>query len=191
LAQTKVIMMTQTRDPQPEIALAETSIYSGRVVNLVVADVQLPNGMQSKRELVRHPGAVAIVALDEVNQVLLVRQYRFAAGRVMLEIPAGTLEPGEDPYLCAERELQEETGYRPGRMLAIGGIYVAPGYTTEFIHLFVARDLTESRLDMDDDEFISAERVPLTEALAMIERGDIIDGKSIAGLMRVARQMGI
>jgi ADP-ribose pyrophosphatase len=160
-------------------------------VRLALLDVQLPDGKLAKRELVRHPGAVAIVALDSAQNLLLVRQFRIAAGQVLLEVPAGTLEANESPLACAERELQEETGYHPGKIEAIGGIYVAPGYTTEYIHLFVATELTESRLDGDADEFIEVERVPLPEAVAMIERGDIIDGKSIAGILRAARKLGI
>jgi ADP-ribose pyrophosphatase len=166
-------------------------IYRGRVVNLTVLDVQLPDGKAGKRELVRHPGAVALVALDSENRVLLVRQYRIAAERIMLEIPAGTLKPGEQPELCADRELQEETGFRAGRLEKIGGIYVAPGYTTEFIHLYLATDLHESRLAMDDDEFIEVEQVPLEHALRLIEQGDIIDGKTISGLLLVARRLGL
>jgi ADP-ribose pyrophosphatase len=172
------------------IIRAET-IYEGRVIRLALLDIQLPDGRLAKREIVQHPGAVAVVALDSERRILLVRQFRAAAGQVLLEIPAGTLEPGESPPACAERELQEETGFHPGRLEPIGGIYVAPGYTTEFIHLFWATDLTASRLDSDADEFIEVERVPLTEALAMIERGDIVDGKSIAGMLRVARKLGI
>lgn len=174
-----------------ETVLHSQEIFRGRVINISVLDVRLPDGTQSKREVVKHLGAVAMVALDESNHVLLVRQYRIAAERVMLEIPAGTLRAKEPPQKCAERELQEETGYRPGKLEPIGGMFVAPGYTTEFIHLFLATDLHESRLKMDDDEFIEVERVPLAEAVAMIERGDLIDGKSIAGLLKVARRLGI
>jgi ADP-ribose pyrophosphatase len=178
-------------DIEPEIAIHEEQIYDGRVIKLTIADVRLPNGATSKRELVRHPGAVAIVALDAENQVLLVRQYRFAAQRVMTEIPAGTLKTDEDPRLCAERELQEETGYYPGKLESLGGMFVAPGYTTEYIHLFLATDLRESRLAMDDDEFIAVDRVSLADALTLIQSGDIMDGKSIAGLLKVARMRGI
>lgn len=166
-------------------------IYKGRVVNLVIHDVELPDGKPSKRELVRHPGAVAVVALDDQRNVLLVRQYRIAADRVLLEIPAGTLNPNEAPDTCAIRELQEETSLKPGKLEKLGGIFVAPGYTTEFIHLYLATDLSESSLAMDEDEFIEVERVPLTEALAMIERGDIIDGKSVSALLLVARRLGV
>lgn len=174
-----------------ETILDQQEIYSGRVVHLSVLNVRLPNGKQAKRELIKHPGAVAIVALDEAQNVLLVRQYRLAADRMLLEIPAGTLNRAEDPLVCAERELQEEAGYFPGKLESLGGIFVAPGYTTEFIHLFLATQLRESRLDMDDDEFIEVSRVPLTEALAMVDGGEIIDGKSISGLLKAARRLGL
>lgn len=166
-------------------------IYNGRLVHLFVHDVTLQNGLQSKRELVHHPGATAVVALDDDQNVLLVRQFRLAANRVMLEIPAGTLEPGEDPLACAVRELQEETGFKPGHIEPMGGLYVAPGYTTEYLQLFFATDLTPSSLDMDDDEAIEVVRVSLPAALALIEQGEIIDGKSISALMRVARRLGV
>ena len=174
-----------------ETILHREEIYSGRVVNLSVATVRLPNGGESRREIVKHPGAVAIVALDADQNVLLVRQFRLAADKILLEIPAGTLKPDEPPEICARRELQEETGYLPGRLEAIGGIYPAPGYTTEYIHLYLATDLSESRLAMDDDEFIEIERVPLREVLSMIERDQLADGKSVAALLKVARRLSV
>jgi ADP-ribose pyrophosphatase len=159
-------------------------LYSGKVVTLDIYDVTLPDGETGKREIVQHPGAVAIVPFDDDGQVLLVKQYRTAADAILLEIPAGTAEPDEAPDITAVRELQEETGYKPGRLESIGGIYTAPGYTTEFIHLYIARDLEESRLDADSDEFIELVRMPLDEAIAAIARGDIQDGKTVAGLLR-------
>jgi len=174
-----------------ETIVGSQEIYSGRVVNLAIHEVRLPNGSTSKREVVKHPGAVAMVAFDDKQNVLLVRQFRLPAGKILYEIPAGTLKPAEPPVDCAIRELQEETGYKPGKLEALGGFYVAPGYTTEFIHLFLATQLVESRLNADDDEFISAERMPLSQALTMIERGEIEDGKTIAGLLRAARRLGI
>ena len=173
-----------------ETTLHSEVVYEGRIVKLSILDVVLPDGKPAKRELIRHPGAVAMVAFDDDQNVLLVRQFRIAAGRVLLEIPAGTLEPGEAPLVCAERELQEETGYRPGKLEALGGIFPAPGYTTEFIHLFQASELTVSHLDHDDDEFIEVERMPLTKAIDLIDTGEIADGKSVAGLLRVARRLG-
>ncbi|MFQ3566682.1 MAG: NUDIX hydrolase [Aggregatilineales bacterium] len=174
-----------------EDVIARKRVFDGKLVKLDHLTVRLPNGGQSEREIVEHPGAAAVVALDAHDRVLLVHQYRLAARRVLREIPAGTLEPGEDPLECAKRELQEETGYLPGRLEHIGGLYVAPGYTTEYIHLFLALDLTYAPLAADDDEFIEVEQLPLGEALALIDSGDIVDGKSIAGLLRVARLRGL
>jgi ADP-ribose pyrophosphatase len=174
-----------------ETIVGSEEIYHGRVVKLFVHEVELPNGSHSKREVVKHPGAVAIVALDGQQNVLLVRQFRLPAAQVLREIPAGTLEEGEAPLVCAERELQEETGYHPGKLEELGGIFVAPGYTTEYIHLYLATQLRESRLDADADEFVEVDHVPIKDALAMIEKGDIIDGKSVAGLLRVARKLGL
>lgn len=173
-----------------EKIISTQHIYSGRVVKLDLHEVELPNGEHGKRELIRHPGAVAVIAVDDERNVLLVRQYRIAAARVMLELPAGTLEPDEQPEVCAIRELQEETGYKPGKLESIGAFFVAPGYTTEYIHLFIASELGESQLDGDEDEFIEVARVPFHEALAMVERGEIIDGKSIIGLLRTAKRFG-
>jgi ADP-ribose pyrophosphatase len=170
-----------------ETILKTEKIYSGRVINVAVHDVSLPDGTQAKRELVQHPGAAAIVALAARRKVLLVRQFRIAAGQVLSEIPAGTLRPNEAPDLCAIRELQEETGFKPGKLESLGGFYVAPGYTTEYIHLYLATDLTASHLDGDTDEFIEVQQVSVGQALTMVERGEIVDGKSIIGLLRVAR----
>ncbi len=174
-----------------EKILSTQQIYNGRIVKLELHEVELPNGQHSKRELVRHPGAVAIVALDKNGDVLMVRQFRLAAGKVLLEIPAGTLNPDEAPLDCAVRELQEETGYKPGEIEPMGGIFVAPGYTTEFIHLFMATDLIESKLALDEDEFIELDRVSMKDALTRIESGEIIDGKTISGLLRAARKLGV
>ncbi len=174
-----------------EQSMAKQVIYDGRVIHVEVHEIALSNGSRAKRELVRHPGAVAIVPLEPDQRVVLVEQFRFAAGRVLLEIPAGTLEGGEDPDVCAERELREETGLRPGSLQKLGGIYVAPGYTTEFIHLYLARDLIHDPLVMDADEDIRTVRMPLAEALTKIETGEIIDGKSVTALLRVARLLGV
>ena len=168
-----------------EVIVSSEQIYDGRVVKLSVAQVTLPDGTTAKREIIHHPGAVAMVAMTDDDEILLVRQYRTAAGKSLLEVPAGTLEPGEDPAFCAVRELQEETGYKPGHLSELGGIYVAPGYTTEYIHLFFATSLTESRLEADSDEFIEVVKVSLYDAVKMIERGEICDGKSVSALLRV------
>lgn len=174
-----------------ETILDTETIYDGRVVKLDVKRVRLSDGQIQKREVIQHQGAVALIALDERQNVLLVRQFRSGTQRVMLEIPAGLLEPGESPETCAVRELQEETGYKPGHLESLGGFYPTPGYTTEYIHLYLAHDLSEAKLAGDADEFIELERLPLTQALALIEIGDITDGKTLVGLLRVARRLGL
>lgn len=172
-----------------ETITATRRIFAGRVVRLNVHEVRLPNGQFSRREMVHHTGAVAVVALDTDQSVLLVRQFRLGANKIMLEIPAGILEPGEDPAACAARELQEEVGYKPAQLESLGGFFVAPGYSTEYIHLFLATGLTEARLPGDADEFIELHRLPLTEALALVERGEIDDSKTIIGLLRLAKRL--
>lgn len=174
-----------------ETIIDTRNLYDGHLVKLDLHEVRLPDGGTSKREVIKHPGAVALVALDSDNRVLMVRQFRLPAGKIMLEIPAGTLEPGELPLACAERELQEETGFKPNTLQALGGIFAAPGYTTEYIHLFLATDLEKSSLDMDEDEFIELETMPIADALALIDEGKIDDGKTVSGLLRVARQLHI
>lgn len=174
-----------------ETIVSSRKIFKGRIVRLEVHEVRLSDGHLSKREMVHHPGAVAVVALDDEQNVLLVRQFRLGAGKVLYEIPAGTLNAGETPEVCAARELQEEAGYKPGKLEALGGYYTAPGYTTEIIHIYLATDLSESRLQGDADEIIEVERVPLSRALAMIEEGDISDGKTLVGLLQVARRLGV
>ncbi|MBI5670345.1 MAG: NUDIX hydrolase [Chloroflexi bacterium] len=174
-----------------ETILTTKTVYQGRVVTLDVRRVRLPDGQEQQREVVRHQGAVALVALDEQQNVLLVRQYRSGAQQTMLEIPAGLLEPGEAPEVCAARELQEETGFKPARLEHLGGLHPTPGYTTEYIHLYLATGLSEARLTGDADEFIELLRLPFAEALALIERGAITDGKTLVGLLRVARRLGL
>jgi ADP-ribose pyrophosphatase len=173
-----------------ETILRADRIFSGKVVTLDILQVELPDGQQVVREVIQHSGAVAVVPLDASGQVILVRQFRSAARQSYIELPAGIRNPGEDPVECAAREMQEETGYRPGKLEPLGGLFTAPGYTTEYIHLFLATDLTESRLPGDVDEFIEVVRLPLDEALARIDRGEIQDAKTIIGLLRLARQQG-
>ena len=177
-------------DPLTETVLDTETIYDGKLVHLSRVTVRLPNGEQSFREIVRHPGAVAMVPLTAEGEVILVQQFRLASNRIMLEIPAGTLEPGEEPQVAAERELQEEIGYRPGRLTSLGGEFTAPGYTTEFIHLYLAEDLEAAPLAVDDDEFLEIVTLPLDEALRRVESGSIQDGKTIVALLLTARRLG-
>lgn len=178
-----------------ETILASEPIYRGKLVHLYRDTVRLPDGAQAEREIIHHPGAVAMVPLlpgaPGDPQVVLVRQFRAAVQRPLLEIPAGTLEPGEDPLEAAARELQEEIRYRPGKLERLGGEYTAPGYTTELIHLFLATDLQPAALTGDADEFIEVVALPLSAALEQIARGEIQDGKTLIGLLLTARRLGL
>lgn len=174
-----------------EEILSTETIFDGRVVHLKVHTVRLPDGNESKREIIYHQGAVGIVALDAEQQVLLVKQFRLGANAVTYEIPAGLLEPNEDPVDAISRELREETGYRPLNVSAIGGVFLAPGYTTEYIHLYYADDYEYAPLEQDEDEFVEALRIPFVDALKMIDNGIIIEGKSIVALLRIARRLGL
>lgn len=174
-----------------EDILSTQHIFKGRVVTLDVHTVRLPDGSESKREVITHPGAVAVVAVDDKFNVLLVKQYRSGASKVTVEIPAGLLEPGEDPEQAAIRELREETGFRPTTLQYFGGVYVAPGYSTEYIHLYYTTGYEPAPLTQDADEFVEPLRIPLQEALQMIEHGEIVEAKSVVALLRIARLLGI
>jgi len=160
-------------------------IYTGIVVNLNVDTITLPNGITVELEVVRHPGAAAMVPLKDDGTVVLIRQFRHAAGGFIYEIPAGKLQPGEDPTVCAARELEEEIGYRSGRLELLSSIFTAPGFTDEVIHIYKATELTAGRQHLDRDEVLEVIEMPLSEAMSMIETGAIRDAKSIVGLQAV------
>lgn len=162
-------------------------LYEGRVVNLRVDTVTLPNGRSGKREVVEHSGAIAAVPIDAQGRVLLVRQFRLPAGGVLLEVPAGGMEPGEDPAECARRELSEEIGQVPERLTPLYSAWVAPGYCTEMIHGFLAQDLRPLPADADHDEFVEVVPMALDDAMAAIGDGRIRDMKTIACLTMAAR----
>jgi ADP-ribose pyrophosphatase len=163
-------------------------VYRGRVVSLRVDDLDLGGGRTVRREVVEHPGSVTVVAFDEQRRLLLVRQYRHPAGKDLLELPAGTIDSEEGGESCALRELQEETGYRPGRLERLGGFYLAPGYSTEYQDVFLASDLAESRLAPDEEEDIELVRLPLEEALRLVDSGEIEDVKSVCALLLYLRR---
>ena len=165
-----------------EKTLSSQLIYEGRAVKLRVDTVQMPGGRKTTREIVEHSDCVAIIAIDADDNVLLVSQFRKPIGKELLEIPAGGIEPGEDPVDCVCRELREETGYLPGKVERLGGFYSAPGYCTEYLHLYLATDLTSSPLQAEDTENIRLVRVPLGQIPSLVKSGSICDGKSIAGL---------
>lgn len=161
------------------------NIYNGRVITLNIDTVTLPNGVTVDLEMVRHPGAAAVVPLKDDGMVILIRQFRHAAGGFIYEIPAGKLHPGEDPRVCAARELEEEVGYSAGRLDLLSSIFTAPGFTDEVIHIFKATELTTGRQQLDRDEVLEVIEMPLLEAIRMIEAGAIRDAKSIVGLQAV------
>ena len=157
-------------------------IFKGRVVTLDIDTVTLPNGATIELETIHHPGAAAVVPMKEDGMVILIRQYRHAAGGYIYEIPAGKLHPGEDPKLCAARELQEEIGYRADSLELLTSILTTPGFTDEVIHIYKGTGLTKGKQDLDHDEVIEIVELPLEKALAQIIDGTIRDGKTIVGL---------
>jgi len=169
-----------------ERCVDSSRVFDGRIINLRVDKVELPNGMTSGREVVEHRGAAAIVPLLEDGRVVLVRQFRYAVGNELLEIPAGTLDHGETPDACARRELKEETGYTATAIRKILELYVAPGYSTEKIYIYLAENLTQSEMDTEYDEDIRVEAMPLHTALALVRDGRIQDAKTICGLFGAA-----
>ena len=166
-----------------EETLSSQQIYDGRAVKLRVEVVQKAKGKTTTREIVEHSDCVAVVVLDSKDRVILVRQFRKAVGKTLLEIPAGGIDPGEDPETAVCREMREETGYMPSKIQKLGGFYSTPGFCTEFLHLYLATDLTVSPLHAEDTEGITLVRVPVTEVTSLITSGSICDAKSIAGLL--------
>ncbi len=164
-----------------EKTLHSEEIFSGKIITLRLEDVELPNGKQAKREIIKHPGAVAILALTDDNKIVMVEQYRKALEQTIVEIPAGKLEKGEEPAGCARRELEEETGYVCDTLKLLTSFYTAPGFANEIIHIFLASGLTkkENSAAMDEDEFVNLEEVTLEEALQYIKEQKIYDAKTI------------
>jgi ADP-ribose pyrophosphatase len=166
-------------------------VYPGHAFTIRRDTLRLPDGRETRFDIVEHVGSVIILPLDTNGQLLFVRQYRHAAGLDLLELPAGTLDKGETPLECASREVREETGMAAGNLEPLGGFYLAPGYSTEYMHVYLATDLQYDPLEADADEFLSVERVPLAEALAMFERGDIQDAKSLAAILLARKHLEI
>ena len=166
-----------------EKTLSSRLLHEGRNFDFLVDEVELPNGHVTQRDIVRHPGAVAIVPLLGDGRVALIRQYRYAAGKNLLEIPAGTLEQGEPPLECAARELREETGYEAQELEPLLSCFMAPGYSDEVIHFFVARGLSVVGDDPEDDEEITLESYSLEEVRRMIVDNVIEDSKTIVGIL--------
>jgi ADP-ribose pyrophosphatase len=176
-------------EPSDDFELLESrTVFEGRVLGLDVDRVRLRNGRVSELEVVRHPGAVAIAAMTPDGDVLLVRQFRYATGDWLLEVPAGKLDPGEEPAAAAARELEEETGYRAGRLEPMGWVWTTPGFSNETIHLYLALDLEPARQALEDDEVLTVERLPLGEAVERALDGGLHDSKSVCCILRAARR---
>jgi ADP-ribose pyrophosphatase len=163
--------------------ISSRRVYTGRAVNLRVDEIEQPSGRTTNREIIEHSNAIAVIALDNQGNILLERQYRRAADKELLEIPAGGIEPGESPEEAVRREMQEETGLLPQNIERLGGFFLAPGYSTEYLHVFMATDLVPARLFADDTEEIKVIQVPMDDISQLIADCAIEDGKTLAGLM--------
>jgi len=166
-----------------EHKLESQTVFAGKILTVRCDRVRLPDGREATREVVGHPGAVAVVPVTAAGEVVLVRQYRYPIGQELLEVPAGKLDKGEAPEDCAYRELEEETGYRAGRMEHLATFYTAPGFTDEIMHLYLARDLSQTAQNTDGDEFINVEYYKPAQLKALLADKKIIDAKTIVGIL--------
>jgi ADP-ribose pyrophosphatase len=171
--------------------LSSRTVFEGRRVQVRVDRLRLPGGREHDFEMIHHPGAAAVVPLLATGDVLMLRQYRYATGGWLLEIPAGTMSPGEAPEACAARELQEETGFQAAALQPLGWIWTTPGFTDERIWLYLATGLSAGRQALDDDEMLTLARMPLVQAVTMAAGGEIVDGKSVAALLRASSRLGV
>jgi ADP-ribose pyrophosphatase len=171
----------------PYILQGSEIVFDGKVFRVRIDSIQAPSGRTMRVDLVEHSGAVALIPIDSEGKIVFVRQYRHPASEVLLELPAGTLEPDEDPQTCAVRESREEIGMSPGTLTYLGGTYLAPGYSTEFIQYYLAQELTYDPLTPDTDEDLQIERITWQEIQEMIARQEIRDAKTLVGLY-LARQ---
>lgn len=159
------------------------TIFHGKIFDLRQDEVQLPGGKTIGLDIIDHGGAVTMIPVDGQGQIWFIRQYRHAAGKVLLELPAGTMEPDEAPEASAHREIREEIGMAARELTRLGGFYLAPGYSTEFLHIYLARDLYEAPLEQDEDEMIEIEKVAIAQAYLLAASGEIDDAKTLAALM--------
>ena len=159
-------------------------LYDGHIIKLEIASVTLPDGRPATREIVRHPGGVGVVALDDENNIYLVKQYRTPYDEILLEIPAGKLDKGEEPLKAAERELSEETGLVSSDIKYIGDFYPTVGFCDEILRIFVAEGLTQGDTHPDEDEFVNTVKMPFSEAVGLVLNGTVKDGKTIAAILK-------
>lgn len=167
-----------------EETISKQTIFEGKIITVRLDTVILPNGTEAKREIVEHPGGVAVVALDENENVYMVRQYRRPFDTVLLELPAGKLNYGENPEECGIRELQEETGLVAETFENLGSFMVSPGFCGEKIHIYLARGLSSKEMHLDEDEFLEVYKYPLSELMDMIMQNQIEDGKTVIGILK-------
>ena len=167
-----------------ERTLESRTVYEGVIVRVKLDEAQLPNGKKARREVVEHPGGVAILALDREDNVAVVRQYRYPFHKMLLELPAGKLEPGEDPRVCGVRELEEEVGLVADEFIYLGGLYLSPGYSNEVLHLYLARGLRQGACHPDEDEFLEGERIPFARLVDMVMADEIHDAKTVAAVLK-------
>jgi len=165
------------------------SIFKGRIIDLSVETVTLPNGATAELEIITHPGAAAVVPMKDETTVVMIRQYRHAVGGFIYEIPAGKLHPGEDPRECAVREVEEEIGYKVGNLEPLLSFFTTPGFTNEVIHIFLGKDLQPGTQDLGTDEVLEVLEMPIDKAIALIKEGTIRDGKTIIGLQMAYLQL--
>ncbi len=168
---------------EQEKTLKTERIYEGKVINLRVDTVELPDKKYSKREIVEHPGAVGIIGINDEGKIILVKQYRKAVDSILLEIPAGKLEPKEDPTECAKREFKEETGYSASTFTFLSACYTSPGFSNEKIYLYKADHLFKGTAEPDEDEYIEIVEIPFETAIGKIYSGEIQDSKTIMGIL--------
>jgi ADP-ribose pyrophosphatase len=166
------------------------TVHKGKVFNLRLDQVRMPDGKQARFDIIDHPPAVTLVPVDTDNTILFIRQYRHAIGGEILELPAGVVEAGEPAELCARREIREETGMSASEILNIGEFYQVPGYSTEYMYVYLAKDLKPDPLPGDEDEYISVERIPVDKAYQMAQNGEIVDAKTLAALLLAAPHLG-
>lgn len=169
---------------ETEKKISSQTIFEGKVITITVDTVELENHATAKREVVHHGGGAGVVAINEKGEIVLVRQYRYALGRELIEIPAGKIEKGEDPKDAAYRELEEEAACKAGSFEAFDSIIPTCGYCNEIIYLFLAKDLTETQQNLDEDEFVSYFWIPLEEAFQMVMSGQITDSKTVVGILK-------
>jgi ADP-ribose pyrophosphatase len=167
-----------------ERLIASKAVFKGRLISVRVDEVELFGGERARREVVVHPGAVAIIPLLPDGRVVMLRQYRHAAGKILYELPAGTLAPGESPLDCARRELMEETGYEAADLTLLFSTYLSPGFSSEIIHIFIATGLRPTQgASLDEDERLDLVVLPLDEAVAMVKRGEVQNAAAVCGLL--------